>query len=75
MEMHVDVTGDDNARREANEDGRDVNTVLGAVKSVVYTVEPLFAALNCCDAEKNFLDFFIFLSSLDSHKTDKKNRL
>lgn len=50
--MHVDVTGDDNARREARRKERDVNTVPGAAKYVIYTIGPLFHYFKCCDAEK-----------------------
>lgn len=51
--MHVDVTGDDNARRVAKEQKRDVNTVLGAAKCALYTVGPLFGTLNAAMLKKN----------------------
>lgn len=52
--MHVDVTGHDNARREAKEKERREYSVE-CRECAIYTVEPLFATLNAVSWKKNFL--------------------
>lgn len=65
--MHVDVTGDDNARRAAKEK-KNVNTVFGANKHVVYTVEPLFVTLNAAMLKKILTLTFLVSQSQDTQK-------